>query len=48
MVDIVSEEDQPKELIPYEAEIAKESEHMQDDDVRVVLKRRRPHYYDKQ
>jgi len=47
MVDIVSEEDQPKELVPYEAEIAKESELMQDDDVRVVLKRRRPQYYDR-
>jgi len=48
MVDIVSEEDQPKELVPYEAEIAKESELIQDDDVKVVLKRRGPQYYDRQ
>jgi hypothetical protein len=48
MVDVVLGKDQPKELVPYEVEIAKESELMQDDDVRVVLKRRRPQYYDKQ
>jgi len=47
-VNIVSEEDQPKELVPYEVEIAKESELMQDADVRVVLKRRRPQYYVRQ
>jgi hypothetical protein len=48
VVDVVSEEDQPKELVPYEVEIAKGGELMQDDNVRVVLKRRRPQYYDKQ
>jgi hypothetical protein len=48
VVDVVSEEDQPKELVPYEAENTKGGEIMQDDDVRVMLKRRRPHYYDKQ
>ncbi len=42
MVDVMSEEDQAKELVPYEAEMAKESELMQDEDVKVVLKRRRP------
>jgi hypothetical protein len=34
--------------VPYEAKIAKESELMQDEDVRVVLKRRRPQCYDRQ
>ncbi len=34
--------------MPYEAKIAKESELMQDEDVRVVLKRRRPQCYDRQ
>jgi len=48
VVDVVSEEDQPKELVPYEAKNTKGGEILQDDDVRVMLKRRRPHYYDKQ
>jgi hypothetical protein len=48
VVDVVSKEDQPKELVPCEAEIARGGELMQDDDVRVVLKKRRPQYYDKQ
>ncbi len=42
MVNVVSEEDQPKELVPYEAEVAKGGELMQDNNVGVVLKRRRP------
>jgi len=48
VVDVVSEEDQPKELVPYEAKNTKGGEIMQDDDVRMMLKRRKPHYYDKQ
>jgi len=48
VVDVVSEEDQPKELVPCEAKVAKGGELMQDDNVGVVLKRRRPQYYDKQ
>ncbi len=48
MVDIVLEADQPKELVPYEAEVVKGGELMQDDNVGVVLKRRRPQYYDKE
>jgi len=48
VVDVVLEEDQPKELVPCEAEVAKGGELVQDDDVGVVLKRRRPQYYDKQ
>jgi hypothetical protein len=47
VVNVVSEEDQPKELVPYEAENTKGGDFMQDDDVRVMLKRRKPHYYDK-
>jgi hypothetical protein len=48
VVDVISEEDQPMELVPYEAEITKGGELMKDDDVKVVQKRRRPQYYDKQ
>jgi len=48
MVDIVSEEDQAKEFVPCEAKTAKGSELVQDEDVRVVLKRRRPQCYDRQ
>ncbi len=53
MVDVVSEEDQPKEFVPCEAEVAKGGELVQDDDVgvvlkRMVLKRKRPQYYDRQ
>jgi hypothetical protein len=48
MVDVVSEEDQPKELVPHEAEDTKGGEILQDNDVSLPLKRRRPHYYDKQ
>ncbi len=42
MVNVVSKEDRPKELVPYEVEIAKGGELMQDNNVGVVLKRRRP------
>jgi len=48
LVDVILEENHPKELVPYEAEIAMGGELMQDDNVGVVLKRRRPQYYDKQ
>ncbi len=48
VVDVISEEEQPKELGPYEAEITRGVELVQDDDVGVVLKRKRPQYYDKQ
>jgi hypothetical protein len=48
VVDVVSEEDQPKELVPCEAKVAKGGELVQDADVGVVLKRRRHQYYDKQ
>jgi hypothetical protein len=42
VVDVVSEEDQPKEPVPYEARITRGGELMQDNDVRVVMKRRGP------
>jgi len=48
VVDVISEEEQPKELGPCEAEITKAGELVQDDDVGVVLKRKRPQYYDRQ
>jgi len=48
MVDVVSEEDKAKEVVPYEAETARGSELVQDEDLRVVLKRRRPQCYDRQ
>jgi hypothetical protein len=42
MVDVVSKEDQAKELVPYEVETARGSELVQDEDVRAMLKRRKP------
>jgi hypothetical protein len=48
MVDVVLEEEQPKELGPCEAKITRGGELVQDDDVGVVLKRKRPQYYDMQ
>jgi hypothetical protein len=47
MVEIVSKEGQAKELEPHEAKITRENELMQDKNVRVALKRRRPQCYDK-
>jgi hypothetical protein len=44
VVDVVYEEDQSQEL---EAQNRKGGEIMQDNDARVVLQRKRPHYYDK-
>ncbi len=37
MVDVVSEEDQPKEPVPDDARITRGSELMQDNDVRMVI-----------
>ncbi len=48
VVDVVSEEDQPQELVPCQAKDRKGGEIMQDSDARVVLQRKRLHYYDKQ
>lgn len=48
MVNMVSEEDQAREFEPYEGQIARKSKIVQDEDVIVVLKRRRPQCYDRQ
>jgi hypothetical protein len=48
MVDVVSEDDQPQELIPSEAEDRKGIGTVQSTAVRLMLQRKRPHYYDKQ
>jgi len=47
MVDVVSKEDQTKEFEPYETEVARESEIVQGEGVEVMLKKRRPLYFDK-
>jgi hypothetical protein len=47
MVDVVSKEDRHKELVPHEATDTKGGEILQDNDVRLALKRKRPQYYDK-
>ncbi len=48
VVDVVSDGDQPMELVPDEARITRGGELMQDNDVRVMMKRRVPQSYDKQ
>jgi hypothetical protein len=47
MVDVVSEEEQPKELVPGGVEIANGNEFVQDEGEGMVLKRRKPQYFDK-
>jgi len=47
VVDIVSREEQPEEVVSGEAEAAVGGEPMQDDGERIVVKRRRPQYFDK-
>jgi hypothetical protein len=48
VVDVISEDDQPQELVPCEAEDKKGDETAQSSIARMVLQRKRPHYYDKQ
>jgi hypothetical protein len=52
MLDVVPEDDQHKERAPHveenEAIDTKGGEILKDNDVRHALKRKRPHYYDKQ
>jgi hypothetical protein len=48
LVDVVSEDDEPKELIPREAENKKGIGTVQNSVARLMLQRKRPHYYDKQ
>ncbi len=47
MVDVVSQEEQPKEVVSGEAKAAVGGEPMQDDGERIVVKRRRPQHFDK-
>ncbi len=47
VVDVVSSEEQPKEVVSGEAEAANGDELVQDDGGRMVVKRRRPQYFDK-
>ncbi|CAM6047524.1 unnamed protein product [Sphagnum compactum] len=48
MVDVVSEDDQPQEFIPREAEDRKGSGTAQSSAASLVLQRKRPYYYDRQ
>jgi hypothetical protein len=48
VIDVVSKDEQPRELVPCEAEHKKGDETTQSSTARVVLQRKRPHYYDKQ
>jgi len=47
VVDIVSGEEQPEEVVSGQAEAAVGGEPVQDDGERIVVKRRRPQYFDK-
>ncbi len=48
VIDVISEDDQPQELVPCEAEDKKGDEIVQNSNARVVLQRKRPQYYNKQ
>ncbi|CAK9266640.1 unnamed protein product [Sphagnum jensenii] len=49
VIDVISEDDQPQELVPCEAKDRKKGdETAQSSTARMVLQRKRPHYYDKQ
>jgi hypothetical protein len=48
VIDVISEDDQPQELVPCEVEDKKGDETAQSSTTRMVLQRKRPHYYDKQ
>jgi hypothetical protein len=49
VIDVISEDDQPQELGPCEAmDRKREDENAQSSTARMVLQRKRPHYYDKQ
>ncbi|CAK9870425.1 unnamed protein product [Sphagnum jensenii] len=47
VVDVVSKEEQPKEEVSGEAEAVNGGELVQDDGEKMVVKRRRPQYFDK-
>ncbi|CAK9207077.1 unnamed protein product [Sphagnum troendelagicum] len=48
VINVISEDDQPQELVPCEAEDRKGDEIVQNCNARMVLQRKRLHYYDKQ
>jgi hypothetical protein len=48
VIDVISEDDQPQEFVPCEAEDKKGDETASSSTVRMVLQRKKPHYYDKQ
>jgi hypothetical protein len=48
VIDVISEDDQPQEFILCEADDKKGDEIAQSSTTRMVLQRKRPHYYDKQ
>jgi len=48
VIDVISEDDQPQELVLCEVKDKKGDETAQSSTVRMVLQRKRPHYYDKQ
>jgi hypothetical protein len=48
MIDIVSEDDQPQEVIPCEDEEKGKNETAQGSTAGMTRLRKRPHYYDKQ
>jgi len=47
VVDVVSGEEQPEEVVSGEAEAAVGGAPVQDDGERIVVKRRRPQHFDK-
>jgi len=47
VVDIVLGKEQPEEVVSGEAEVAVRGKLVQDDGERIVVKRRRPQYFDK-
>jgi hypothetical protein len=48
VIDVISEDDQPQELVPCEVEDRKGDEIVQNNAAMMILQRKRPHYYDKQ
>jgi hypothetical protein len=47
VVDVVSGEEQPEEAVPVESEATIGGGLMQNEDERIMVKRRRPPYFDK-
>jgi hypothetical protein len=47
VIDVIYEDEQPQELVPCEAEDRKGHEIVHNSNVRVLLQRKRPHYYNR-